>query len=62
MEHVLNGLVLTQHKTEGVAEGRLAPNQPVVEDDFGGAVDVATAYPGGRHRKDADKDADIAAS
>ena len=56
-----HGSVLTQHQTEGVSEGRLAPHQAVVEDDLGGAVDVSAADPGGRHREDADEHADVAA-
>ena len=50
---------LTEHETEGVSEGRLAPDEPVVEDDLGGSVDVAPADPGGGHREDTDKHTDV---
>ena len=40
----------------------LTPNQTVVEDDFGGSVDVSPADPGGGHCKYSDKHTDISSS
>ena len=59
-EKYIKGIV-TENEAEGVAEGRLTPDEAPGVDGLGGAVDVAAADPGRRHREDADEEADGAA-
>ena len=48
-----------QHEAESVAEWCLAPDEAVVEDNLGRAVDVAAADPGGRHGEDSNEHPDV---
>ncbi len=50
---------ITKHQAQGVSQGRLAPDQAVLVDDLGGAVDIPAPDPGGRHGEDPDEHADV---
>ena len=54
-------LTLTQHQTQSVTKGRLAPDQPVVVDNLRRPVNVAAAHPSGRHGEDANEHSDVSA-
>ena len=54
-----NTILLTQHQTQSVAEGRLAPDKPVVVDNLRRPVYVAAAHPGRRHGEDTHEHADV---
>ena len=55
----VNIILLTQHQTQSVAEGRLAPDKPVVVDNLRRPVYVAAAHPGRRHGEDTHEHADV---